>query len=165
MSDQPAPPPRVVYDCNIYVQAIINVRGPAARCVEKVRAAEVTLFVTPFILDEIRESYLKIPRKYGVTPEQTETMAIAVAGVATIITNVPTVFEYDRDPDDAHYVNLAIAADARLIVSRDKDLLDLMDPTREPGKAFQSRFPSIRIIDPVALLRELDQSRSQTDRG
>ena len=46
---------------------------------------------------------------------------------ATILEAFPELFAYARDPDDAHYVNLALAADAKLIVSRDKDLLDLMD--------------------------------------
>jgi len=153
---EPASPPRVVYDGNVFVQAVINVRGPAARCVEKAAAGDVTLFVTPFILDEIRESWEKLPRKYGVTREQTELLASRVAGVATVLVHVPEVFVYERDPDDAHYVNVAIVADARLIVSRDKDLLDLMDAARPEGQAFQARFPSLRIIDPVLLLRELE---------
>jgi predicted nucleic acid-binding protein len=60
-----------------------------------------------------------------------------------------------RDPDDAHYVNLALAADARLIVSRDRDLLDLMDSAKPEAAEFQSRFPALRILDPVGFLREI----------
>jgi putative PIN family toxin of toxin-antitoxin system len=148
--------PRVVYDCNIYVQALISVRGPAARCVVKAAADEVTLFVTPLILDEIRESWQKIPAKYAVTRAQTEELAARVSGVSVILQQVPHVFDYERDPDDAHYIDVAVAADAKLIVSRDKDLLDLMDAARPESRAFRSRFPSLRIIDPVELLRELD---------
>jgi predicted nucleic acid-binding protein len=32
------------------------------------------------------------------------------------------VFEYERDTDDAHYIDLAVACRAKLIVSRDRDL-------------------------------------------
>lgn len=62
---------------------------------------------------------------------------------------------YDRDPDDAHYVNLALAADARLILSRGKDLLDLMDSTKPEAAEFQKRFPTLRILNPVGFLREV----------
>lgn len=157
MSGLPAPLLRVVYDCNIYVQAIINVRGPAARCVAKALDKAVQLFVTPAILEEIRESHLKIPGKYGVTPEQTESLARGIMGIAELIEEVSPRFEYPRDPDDAHYINLALAVDARLIVSRDRDLLDLMDDSRPEGKDFRSRFPSLRILDPVGFLRETDE--------
>jgi len=152
--------PRVVYDCNIFVQALINPRGPAARCVEKARAGEVLLFVTAFILDEIRESHLKIPRKYGVTAEQTEALADALAVLANLLDDVPPTFVYERDPDDAHYVNVALAADARLVVSRDRDLLDLMDMTRPDAAQFRSRFPALRILEPVQFLRELDAANA-----
>ena len=69
----------------------------------------------------------------------------------------PETFVYERDPDDAHYVNLALAADAKLIVSRDKDLLDLMDQAKPEGRDFHTRFPTVRILDPVSFLRELKQ--------
>ena len=147
---------RVVYDCNIYVQALINIGGPAGRCVEKALAGDVELFITPFILDEIRESYQKIPAKYGVTREQTAKLAIGVAAIATNIINVPAVFTYDRDPDDAHYVNVALAADAKLVVSRDRDLLDLMDEKRQEALDFKSRFPGLRILEPVQFLQEIE---------
>ena len=59
------------------------------------------------------------------------------------------------EPGDAHYINLALAADARLIVSRDKDLLDLMDPAKPEAAEFQGRYPLLRILNPVAFLREI----------
>jgi len=56
---------------------------------------------------------------------------------------------------NAHYVNLALAADARLIVSRDNDLLDLMDSTKPGAIAFQKQYPSLRVLNPVVFLREV----------
>ncbi|MGN6367973.1 MAG: putative toxin-antitoxin system toxin component, PIN family [Phycisphaerae bacterium] len=149
--------PSVVYDCNIFVQALINPVGPAGRCIEQVRVATVRLFITNFILNEIRESHLKIPAKYGVTPEQTSRLADAVLAAATLLSNVPPAFVYTRDPDDAHYVNAALAANAHLIVSRDRDLLDLMG-TSTDALDFRTRFPDLRILDPVQFLREIDGS-------
>jgi putative PIN family toxin of toxin-antitoxin system len=118
-------PPRVVYDCNVFVQALINPAGPGGACVTKARDGEASLFVSQIILDEIRESHLKIPPKYGVTAIQTEALAKAVTLISTLVVNVPSVFSYARDPDDAHYVDLAAAAQAKLIVSRDRDLTEM----------------------------------------
>jgi predicted nucleic acid-binding protein len=47
------------------------------------------------------------------------------------------------------------AANAKLIVSRDKDLLSLMDLASPESRDFQARFHSLRIITPVQLLNEI----------
>jgi uncharacterized protein len=158
-----AAPPRVVFDCNIFVQALINLGGPAGRCVQKARDGEVKLFVSPFIVAEIREIHLKTPLKYGITAEQTEELASAVAKFGTLITDVPDLYRHPFDPDDSAYVNLALKADARLIVSRDRHLLNLADASRAEGKDFQTRFPGFRIVDPVQLLKELEQAGRATE--
>lgn len=74
------------------------------------------------------------------------------------MTDGPEVYRHPHDPDDSAYLNLALKADAQLIVSRDRHLLMLADPDRSEGKEFQSRFPALRIIDPVELLRVLDRA-------
>jgi putative PIN family toxin of toxin-antitoxin system len=151
--------PKVVYDCNVFVQALINLAGPAARCVQKAKDGEVLLFVSPFVLAEVRAIHPKLPPKYGITPAQTDQLALAVALLATVVTDVPHVYTHPYDPDDSAYVNLALKADARLIVSRDHHLLMLSDPSRKEGQEFRARFPSLGILDPVAFLRELDRPR------
>jgi predicted nucleic acid-binding protein len=50
-------------------------------------------------------------------------------------------------PDDLPYLNLALAANVAFIVSRDKDLLDLMK-----DEAFAAKHPQLRIVDPAAFL-------------
>ena len=47
-------------------------------------------------------------------------------------------------------MDLAAAAGARYLVSRDKDLLSLMQ-----DEAFRQQFPDLTIVDPVAFLREI----------
>jgi predicted nucleic acid-binding protein len=59
------------------------------------------------------------------------------------------VFSCPRDPDDEPYVNLAVAAGARYLVTRDKDLLDLMEDAD-----FRRRFATLAILDPAAFLLE-----------
>ena len=54
------------------------------------------------------------------------------------------------DPKDAPYVNLALATRATFLVSRDKDLLDLM---KDAG--FRERYPALVILDPAEFLRAM----------
>ena len=74
---------------------------------------------------------------------------------ATLLAEVPERFQYERDPDDAHYVNLALVARAKCIVSRDGDLLDLVHSPGDESVSFRARFPDLRIVDPVSFLSEL----------
>jgi putative PIN family toxin of toxin-antitoxin system len=128
---------RVVFDCNIFVQALINVRGPAAECVRCAQRGEIALFVSPFVLIEIREIHEKLPPKYGVTAEETERLATSLLTYATLITDIQELYIHPRDPDDSHYINLALATNAELIVTRDRDLLSLMDDSAD-SQAFRA---------------------------
>lgn len=153
---------RVVYDCNVFVQALINTNGPSGACVRHALEKNVSLFVSEPVLGEIREAPLKpTPARLGVTAERAETLIENLLKVAVVVRFIPERFTYSRDPDDAHYVNLALASDSKLVVSRDKDLLCLMDGARVEGADFQARFPGLRILDPVEFLRELDRSQDQ----
>jgi putative PIN family toxin of toxin-antitoxin system len=156
-------PPNVVYDCNVFVQALININGPGGACVRRALAKEVVLFLSEAVLAEIREAPTKpTPARLGVTVERTETLIENLLKVAVMTQVIPEQFTYSRDPDDAHYVNLALATESRLIVSRDKDLLSLMDQTRVEGRDFHARFPALRLLDPVEFLQELDRSRRRS---
>lgn len=75
----------------------------------------------------------------------------------TLFRKVPKRFVYPRDPDDEPYLNLAIEAGAQFLVTRDRDLLDLMRANTEEGRDFQRRFRELKILDPVAFLKEIEQ--------
>jgi predicted nucleic acid-binding protein len=66
---------RLVFDCNVYLQYLINRDGAGGRCVR-----------------------------------------LGLDGIE----NVPDVYRHPIDEDDSCYVNLAIAAGAKLIVSNDR---------------------------------------------
>lgn len=149
---------RVVFDCNVYFQALINEEGPAGKCVAAAFDGRVTLFITRFVMDEIRrtatDSALRAKFRH-ITDERLDQLIANLEKVGHVVTHVPERFTYPRDPDDAHYINLALAAKARYVVSRDKDLLDLMDRSRPEAREFHRRFPALEIIEPQHLLREL----------
>ena len=73
--------------------------------------------------------------------------------------NVPSHFEYSRDPKDEKYINAAVEANADFIVSRDKDLLDLMTAFTDEAKHFSRRYRPLKVVGPIEFLRiirELD---------
>lgn len=151
----PADGPRVVFDCMVFLQATARPDGPAARLfIDFVETGRLILFVSETILAEIHD-VLSRPRIRAKNPAITDEAVGAflerLRQVSRSIDSVPTSFTLPRDPDDEPYLNLAIAAAADYLVTRDKDMLDLMH-----DEGFLARFPTLKILDPVALLQCLD---------
>ena len=69
------------------------------------------------------------------------------------------VFDYPRDPQDEPYIDLAAAAKAHYLVSRDKDLLSLMTGHSLLCKQFRQKLNPLRIVTPEVFLRELGSDR------
>ena len=76
---------------------------------------------------------------------------------AVMLHDVPRVFEYQRDPKDEPYINLALAAGATYLVSRDKDVLDLADSSNPEGERLRKMSADLKILDPITFLRDLEQ--------
>jgi len=125
MSDAPI---RVVFDCNTLLQAFASPNGPAGKCVQLAINGDVSLFISSTVLDELRDvtSRPRLMAKLALVDKRVAEFVERLSIAATLLADFPEIFRYSRDPDDAHYVNLALAAGAKLVVSRDKDLLDLM---------------------------------------
>lgn len=60
---------KVVFDCNVFLQALANPDGPAGRCVEMALSAQVSLYLSPIVLEEIRRvtSYPKLIAKFELS--------------------------------------------------------------------------------------------------
>jgi putative PIN family toxin of toxin-antitoxin system len=157
------PPPRAVFDCNIYLQAIINPTGPAGACLAAAWDGRTRLICSDFVLLEIADLAAKpaLVARFGITAERVQMLIDSVHRVALFYPPPEERFVYPRDPDDAHYINLALAAEAAFVVSRDNDLLALMDPADPAGRDFLQRFPTLRILTPPAFLATLDAAASR----
>jgi putative PIN family toxin of toxin-antitoxin system len=139
-----------VFDCMVFLQAATNDRGPAFACLALAEANEIRLYVTAEILAEVREVLAreKIQAKFPhLTPDRVDIFLQKIATFAVLVNDVPDAGVMIRDPDDLPYLNLALAANVAFIVSRDKDLLDLMK-----DEAFAAKHPQLRIVDPAAFL-------------
>jgi putative PIN family toxin of toxin-antitoxin system len=145
---------RVVFDCNVFLQALAKPTGPAGRCVSLALEGKVALFISEQVLDEIRDVTTRpeLISHFKLRLERVQTLINTLPSAAVLVKQVPIAWIYQRDPDDAHYVNLALAAKASLIVSRDNDLLDLMDHSRAESREFHQQFPFLRVMNPAAFI-------------
>jgi putative PIN family toxin of toxin-antitoxin system len=142
----------------IYLQAAMSARGPAARCLEAAEAGQVRLVVSDTVLAEVADVLTRPEiqrRRAHLSPAYVAAFTERVRRTATVLDPVPEAFSYARDPDDEPYLNLAIAAGAAYLVSRDKDLLDLQGVLSESGQELRKYLPQLTILDPTAFLQLL----------
>lgn len=156
-------PPRVVFDCNVYFQALAGRQGPAYACLNCAVRRDVELFCSEHTIAELQEVTARVPlrKKFGLTDERVDAFIQTVRSAASFVGSVPERYLLPADPDDSHYVNLALEAKARLIVSRDLDLLRLMDRAKAEGRDFHRRFPDLVILDPPTMLRLVADQRTE----
>ena len=118
----------------------------------------MTLCLSRDILAEVRD-VLTRPKTQKRFPLLSAAWVIeflqSVESKAVVVPDVPKVFSLARDPKDDPYINLAIAVQAQFLVSRDLDLLDLMNDT-----TFRQQFPGLQVVDPVGFLKAVSQEKS-----
>ena len=147
---------RVVFDCNIFAQTLITPSGNSSQCVQRVLDGRIRLFWSEYVLEEIRRIPEKpTPMRLGVTSDKVELLVARLTPVAHLVENPLSVYQHPIDTKDSHYVDLAIASHAKLIVSRDKHLLNLMNPMKPGAKEFKAMFPSLAVLQPEQLLELL----------
>lgn len=152
-----------VFDCNVYLQAAAREKSIAAECLRLVENGSVKLYLSEEILAEI-EDVLSCPEIrahfQSLTDEIVEAFLLRLRKNAEIIRRIPQKFSYSRDPNDEPYINLAAEARAEFLVSRDKDLLDLMTAHTPEAKEFRQRFRPLRVIEPLEFLEEMRKSEN-----
>jgi len=152
---------RVVYDCVVFLQGVGR-RGNAARkCLDLVDDGSVQLCLSSDVLAEIDDVLHRpeILRKFPLLlSEDSQSLLRTTRNKALIIANVPESFSLPRDPDDEAYTDLAIAADAKYLVTwNNRHLTYLMRQETPEGAEFCRRFPNLKIVDPPAFLEEIRQ--------
>jgi len=125
----------------------------------------IELCMSQEIMDEVGDVLARprVRQKFPVVKDQIiDRFLAALEERSLVISEVPRVFQFDRDPKDEPYINLAIAA--RVSYRRDNDILDLADPRAPDGERLRDQAPELRILDPVAFLAEI-RNRLQAPRG
>lgn len=155
---------KVVFDCNIFLQAVSRENSVAAKCLRLVEKDLVRLYLSEDVLNEVEDVLNRSAIRnhfQTLTDEIVEAFLLRLQKNSQLIPRVPNKFKYTRDPDDETYINLAIEAEAAFIVSRDKDLLDLMNAYTAEAKEFRQRFRPLKVIEPLAFLTEIQNLKSE----
>lgn len=154
---------RVVFDCNIYVQAIAFDTGPAAAAFRLAEAGAFELFISRATVAELRRvlTYSQVLRiSPNLTPLRIAAFLERLNFRATLQRRVRHVFQFKRDPKDEPYLDLAAAVRAHYLVSRDRDLLSLMTGHTALCKQFRQKTRPLQIVNPVAFIQAIDPNRS-----
>jgi len=153
--------PRVVIDCNVFLQAFLNESGPAGIVLRLMEKSVYDLLLSRAVIRELRAvlSYPSVrQRNPDITTADVDEFLHRLAYRGTILRRVRHVFDYPRARQDEPYVDLAIAGKADYLVSRDQDLLTLMKGHSSDCKQFRRISHPLRVVDPVEFLRLLDES-------
>jgi uncharacterized protein len=151
---------KAVFDCNVFWQIFFSTKGIGAKCWELVTTGQIELIVSSDVLDEIRDVLTRPEmqaRFSKATDENVEIFIDEIIEAATFVSSVPKKFSYSRDPKDEPYINLAVCEDAHYIVSRDKDLLDLMTGYDDESKEFRKRFRPLKVVDTITFVGIVEQ--------
>lgn len=156
--------PRVVFDCNVLLQAAAREKSVAAKCLNLAESGLIQICVSREVLIEA-EDVLNRPEIRAHFPDLSDEIVGAflkrLQKLSAFIHPVPKKFSYSRDEDDEPYINLAVAAVADFIISRDRDLLDLMTGHTDECKEFRQRFRPLRVIEPAELLRLIEERENR----
>ena len=117
---------RVVIDTNVLVRALIRPRSAAAQLLTHLRAGEITYLYCDAGLKELVDvlNRPKLREKYHLTPHYLGRFFQLLRRYGELVTPTITV-EACRDPKDNMFLEVALTANADLIISEDSDLLIL----------------------------------------
>lgn len=152
-----------VFDCNVLLQATANGASPAAACFRLVEERVVKLYVSEETLEELEEVLNRdfIKTRFDLSDEAIAEFINNLRILAEVLTDVPKAFSLERDVDDEPYINLAVQSEADFIVTRDKDLLDLMHDYDAASKEFRQKFRPLKVIEPLDFLKIVEAEVSK----
>jgi putative PIN family toxin of toxin-antitoxin system len=154
--------PRVVFDCNVLIQAISNAQGPAGQALRLLEENLIDVYVSRAVIRELRTvvTYPTVRQKLpDLHDDHIEAFIQRLLFRGTLVRSVPHVFDYPRAKQDEPYIDLAAMVHADYLISRDKDLLSLATDHSILGKGFRQRFPRLAVLNPVAFIRAMDPGK------
>jgi putative PIN family toxin of toxin-antitoxin system len=149
---------RAVFDCMVFLQGAARRESPAGACLLLFELDVIELCISDEIVSEIHDVLTRprVRQKFpALTDELVGRFVSALVKRAVPVREVPRLFVYNRDPKDEPYLNLAIAAGASYLVSRDTDILDLARSDNPDGVRLRHHAPDLRILDPVSFLADV----------
>lgn len=124
---------KAVLDTSVLVAAFLT-EGLCSKILRRARRGEFHLVLSPFILGELKDVLLRVVS--AAREEADAALALVSQAAREIVSPKGRVRGACRDPEDDAILDCAAAAEAEVIVTGDRDLLDMR------------RFEGIRILSP-----------------
>lgn len=131
---------RICLDTNVLLSGIFW-GGLPGKILDLWATGEFELLVSSPILNEYKNVLRRLGKKLG--PEITEHWITKIVENVCIITTLPKMKGWSRDPSDNMFIHCALSGNADYLVSGDKDLLILKDTCPVP------------IVSPKEFLKEI----------
>jgi uncharacterized protein len=129
---------KVVIDVNVFISAF-GWGGTPFKVIELLEKGEIRNCISEEILNELCRA-VNYPKL--AFPHELQTNIIEFIVVYSDIFVIKKHIEVALDPDDNKFIECAIAAGAKYIITGDKDLLSM------------KQYKSIKIVTPVAFLQK-----------
>ena len=152
----PVKPVRVILDTNVVVRGIGNHLSPSGRVLELCDQRMIVPLVSRAVIREYREilNDPQVIQHYPqVNPRMVESHLKRLAYLADMIRQVNIRFPFPRDPKDAKFIELAIAGNAGIIITCDRDILSLPEGADDVSRRFRRRLPVIQVLRPDIFLQ------------
>lgn len=133
---------RVVLDANVFVSALISVKGAPAKLVTCWQDEKFDVVVSPAILQELNRvlHYPRLQERYHLPEEDIQRFSRLLGRQAIEAVPSKELAVIGRDPTDNRYLECAVAGNASLIVTGDQHLLGL------------GEYEGIQILTPAGFL-------------
>lgn len=109
-------PPKVVFDTNIYISAILF-GGTPRMCLEMARFEIIKLYISKRILLELTQ---KLSDKFNWSEENIKDVVVGIVKFSRIISPNEPVSRIKKDPSDNEILAVALEVKADVIVSGDR---------------------------------------------
>lgn len=147
---------RIVLDTNTLLRGLVVADSASA----KVRRAAEHRTVIPLLSKSVLDEYRHVlgdrdmrARFPELTGELIEVAMRRLRFVSDYVRFPKVEFDYQRDPRDQKFIELAISLNATHIITHDQDLLALPTSRTDAGRRFRQRLPTMHVMTAAQFVR------------
>ena len=152
---------KLVVDTNVLVRGLANRNSTSGQLLRLCEGRGVHLLLSRPVMREYRDVLARDELTHAhpaITPEAVRLVIERLRYFAELVNPVRARFRYDRDPDDARFLELTIAGGGTHIITYDKDLLSLRSELTDAGKRFRQRMPGVQVLEAGEFMRQFEIS-------